>query len=277
MHDGPAGFHYGGETTAHKILRARYDWPTVFRDLHAYARKCKVCQTAAGRERKPLVPLRPVMIYRPFQQLGLDVIGEITPNSSQQHKYILTTTDYFTRWTKAIPLQKVNEDERNWHNALTNALWADRVTSKVALGNSSYFLVYGQEAILPPNITLPSLQLSQASRGTPLAFLQERINQLVRLEELRDKTRNKFRNHQMVMNRWFDRHLAADQDYQVGELVLKWDKLNEPKGKHTKFQHLWLGPFQVVENIDQGTYKLKTLCGEIEKLPLNGQNLKRNF
>ena len=109
MHDSPAGGHYGGETTAHKILRAGYYWPTMFRDSHA--RKCKVCQTTARRERKPVVPLRPVMIYRPFQQWGLDVIGEITPNSSQQHKYILTATNYCTRWTEAIPLRKVNEDK----------------------------------------------------------------------------------------------------------------------------------------------------------------------
>ena len=81
----------------------------------------------------------------------------------------------------------------------------------------------------------------------------------------------------MIVKRWFDHHLAGDKDYQVGELVLKWDKLNEPKGKHTKFQHLWLGPFQVVEKIGQGTYRLKTLQGEIEKIPVNGQHLKRYF
>ena len=75
---------------------------------------------------------------------------------------------------------------------------------------------------------------------------------------MRDKARKNFRNHQMIVKRWFDRHLAGDKGYQVGELVLKWDKLNEPKGKHTKFQHLWLGPFQVVEKIGQGIYRLKT-------------------
>jgi hypothetical protein len=46
-------------------------------------------------------PLQPVTIERPFQQWGLDVIGEINPNSSQLHKYILTTTNYFTRWTES--------------------------------------------------------------------------------------------------------------------------------------------------------------------------------
>eukprot|EP00253_Pinus_taeda_P013991 PITA_13991 len=241
------------------------------------------------------------MTYRPFQQWGLDFIGEITLNFSHQHKYILTATDYFSRWTKAIPLWKVNEDEgngvaessnknliriicksvannhRNWHNALTNALWADRVTPKVALGNSPYFLIYGQEAIFLPNITLPSLQLSQALRGAPSALLEERIHQLVRLQELRDKSRNKFRNQQMIVKRWIDHHLAGDKYYQIGELVLKWDKLNEPKGKHMKFQHLWLGPFQVVEKIVQGTYRLKNLQGETEKLLVNGQHIKIYF
>eukprot|EP00253_Pinus_taeda_P003259 PITA_03259 len=277
MHDDLAGGHYGGDTTAHKILRAGYYWTTVFRDSHAYAQKFKVCQTAAGRERKPAIPLRPIMIHRLFQQWGLDVIGEITLNSSQQHNYILATIDYFTRGTKAIPLRKVNEDERNWHNALTNALWADRVNLKIALGNSPYFLIYGQEAILPPNITLPSLQISQASRENPSSLLQKRINQLVRLEELRDKARNKFRNHQMIVKKWFDQHLPGDKDYQVGELVLKSNNLSEPKGKHTKFKHLWFGSFQVEEKIGQGTYRLKTLQGEIEKLPVNGQHLKRYF
>eukprot|EP00253_Pinus_taeda_P034769 PITA_34769 len=170
----------------------------------------------------------------------------MTPNSSQQHKYILTATDYFTRWIEAILFQKVNEDEVI---SFIEKFIINRVTPKVALGNSPYFIVYGHEAILPPNATLPSLQLSQASRGTPSVLLQERINQLMRLEELRDKAKNKFRNHQMIVKRWFDRHLAGDKDYQVGELVLKWDKLNEPKGKHMKFQHLWLGPFQVMEKI----------------------------
>eukprot|EP00253_Pinus_taeda_P020684 PITA_20684 len=279
MHDGRAGAHYGGETTAHKILRVGYYWPTVFRDLHAYARKCKVCQTTTGRERKPVVPLRSVMIYHPFQQWGLNVIDKSI--------HIRYASNYYPQGNGAAESSNKNlickihkfvtGNQRNWHNALTNALWADRVTPKVAVGNSPYFLVYGQEAFLPPNITLPSLQLSQASRGTPSALLQERINQLVRLEELRDKAINKFRNHQMTMKRWFDRHLAGHKDYQVGELVLKWDRLNEPKGKHMKFQHLWLGPFQVVENICQGTYRLKTLQGETEKIPVNGQHLKRYF
>ena len=30
LHDGPAGGHFVGDTTAHKVLRACYFWPTLF-------------------------------------------------------------------------------------------------------------------------------------------------------------------------------------------------------------------------------------------------------
>jgi hypothetical protein len=47
--------------------------------------------------------LNPVVASRPFQQWGLDFIGEIHPASSSQHRWILTTTDYFTKWIEDIP------------------------------------------------------------------------------------------------------------------------------------------------------------------------------
>ena len=39
----------------------------------------------------------------PFQQWGLDFIGEINPSSSGQHKWILVATDYFTKWIEVVP------------------------------------------------------------------------------------------------------------------------------------------------------------------------------
>ena len=102
--------HFSGDTTAHKILRAGYYWPTLFKDAHAHVKKCDICQRCNGRQAKVVGPLNPVMITGPFEQWGLDIIGEIKLNSSLQHKYILTATNYFTRWVEAIPLRKINED-----------------------------------------------------------------------------------------------------------------------------------------------------------------------
>ena len=73
------------------------DRPTLFKDAHAHVRKCDIFQRCSGRQAKAVGPLNPVMIIEPFEQWGLDIIGEIKPNSSLQHKYILTESDYFTR------------------------------------------------------------------------------------------------------------------------------------------------------------------------------------
>ena len=57
LHAGPAGGHFGGETTAHKVLKAGYYWPTLFKDAYAFARKCQECPKAGGRLKKAALPL----------------------------------------------------------------------------------------------------------------------------------------------------------------------------------------------------------------------------
>ena len=83
LHAGPVEGHFGGETTAHKVLKAGYYWPTLFKDAYAFARKCQECQRAGGRLKKAALPLQPVIIEVPFQQWGLYIVGPITPASSQ--------------------------------------------------------------------------------------------------------------------------------------------------------------------------------------------------
>jgi hypothetical protein len=111
LHDGPAGDHFGEETTAHKVLRAGYYWPTLFRDAYAHAQKFQIFQVNAGRERRLAFPLQPVTFENPFEQWGLDVVGEMNLNSSKLHKYILTASDYFSKWTEVILIEVINDTE----------------------------------------------------------------------------------------------------------------------------------------------------------------------
>ena len=55
--------------------------------------------------------LQPVLPKFPFSKWGLDFIGLINPPSSAGHVFILTTTDYFTKWTEVVPL-KHSQDEQ---------------------------------------------------------------------------------------------------------------------------------------------------------------------
>ena len=71
-----------GDTITHKILRVGYYWPNLFKDSHAYVRKCDVCHRSGGKLSKATRPLQLVTISEPFEQWGIDVIGEINMNSS---------------------------------------------------------------------------------------------------------------------------------------------------------------------------------------------------
>ena len=68
LHDGLVGGHFSKETIKHKVLRAGYYWPTLFKDTHAHARKCQICQVNVGRERTYAFPLQPITIENPFEQ-----------------------------------------------------------------------------------------------------------------------------------------------------------------------------------------------------------------
>ena len=67
--------------------------------------------------------------------------------------------------------------------------------------------------------------------------IQRRINQIIELNEVRDKAYDKVQIHQEKMKNTFDRRIKEDA-FQVDDLVLKWDAPHEEKGKHGKFDHL---------------------------------------
>jgi hypothetical protein len=80
----------------------------LFSDVCAYVKKCDKCQRFVGKQQLKYLPLKLVVVTGPFQQWGLDFIGEIHSPSSNQHKWILVATDYFTKWIEAIPVRNAN-------------------------------------------------------------------------------------------------------------------------------------------------------------------------
>ena len=110
FHEGDCGGHHSWKVTANKILRVGFKWPSLFSDVYKETMRCYQCQIFEGRKKVVSLPLNPISVEAPFQQWGLDFIGEIKPNSSRQHKWILTATDYFTKWIEAIPSQRATEE-----------------------------------------------------------------------------------------------------------------------------------------------------------------------
>lgn len=52
--------------------------------------------------------LHPVPVKSPWYHLGIDFVGPVSPPSSEGNRYILTISDYFTKftWAKALPTKE---------------------------------------------------------------------------------------------------------------------------------------------------------------------------
>jgi hypothetical protein len=70
------------------------------------------------------------------------------------------------------------------------------VTPKTSIGNSPFFIIYGREEILSPHVLVPSLQLLQKVQEEACPPLENQINALLKLEEVRMQAKNKLDQHQ---------------------------------------------------------------------------------
>jgi hypothetical protein len=90
---------------------------------------------------------------------------------------------------------------------------------------------------------------------------------------------DKVHEFQQMIKQDFDKK-ARKEDFQLGDLVLKWDAPRQDKGKNGKFESLWIiiGPFKISETFPNNTYRLYNLEGdEAFGGPINGHFLKKFF
>eukprot|EP00253_Pinus_taeda_P032705 PITA_32705 len=261
FHKGDCGGHLFWKTTANKILRVGFYWPSLFSDW------------------------------------GLDFIGEIHPASSGQHRWILTATDYFTKWIESIPTQQATDsviisflennilsrfgcpfklitdnaaafkskkmvdfcykynislghsttyhpqgnglaestnkslvniikkmleiNKKSWHKRLVNALWADRVSQKKSIGMSPFEIVYGIDAVFPTSLSVPVARLLQEAGEDPDP-MQRRINQMIHLQQTREEVFQNSLRLQERIKKIYDKK-AKSENFQLEDVVLRWD------------------------------------------------------
>jgi len=96
LHLGYCEGHFATHTTTNKIMREGYYRSSIFSHTHQYVRSCQPCQLFSRNQRLPTLSLKSMVFEAPFQQWGLDFIGEFKDKSSNGYRWVLTTTYYFT-------------------------------------------------------------------------------------------------------------------------------------------------------------------------------------
>jgi IS30 family transposase len=80
-------------------------------DCVKYQKGCEACQRFRNIQLASTGVMNSIVKILPFRGWGLDFIGEIYPGSSKGHRFILVGTDYFTKWTEAVPLRNMTHRE----------------------------------------------------------------------------------------------------------------------------------------------------------------------
>ena len=145
--------------------------------------------------------------------------------------------------------------------------------TKRSSGTSPYELVYGVEAIFPTSLGVSVMKLLQGLEEEPNE-IQRIINQLIALQEKREEVYNSNEQSQNIIKNTFDKKVK-EENFQIQDVVLKWEGRIENKGKHSKFENIWKVPFRVAAFHGNNTYILKEMDGQpCTGGPVNGRILK---
>ena len=106
-------------------------------------------------------------------------------------------------------------------------------------------MVYGTDAIFPIHLILPVAKFFQEEQGEPNDMVRRMLD-LVELQQVREQLVEKSETHQKKIKSIFDKKEKVD-NFQVGDWVLKWDAIRQDKGKHGKFDSVWIGPFVITQ------------------------------
>ena len=80
-------------------------------DCFRYYKGCEECQRFGNVQLVPAALLHPIIKPCPFRDWGLDFIGQVNPPSLKGHRFVLVATDYFIKWTEAVPLKNMTHRE----------------------------------------------------------------------------------------------------------------------------------------------------------------------
>jgi hypothetical protein len=111
VHDGICGAHPSAYKMNWLLWRAGFYWPTMMDDCVKYQKGCEACQRLGNIQFAPAGIMNSIVKLWPFRGWGLDFDGEIHPRSYKGHRFILVGTDYFTKWTEAVPFRNMTRRE----------------------------------------------------------------------------------------------------------------------------------------------------------------------
>ncbi|XP_047268875.1 uncharacterized protein LOC124898858 [Capsicum annuum] len=117
-------------------------------------------------------------------------------------------------------LIKMIENNRSWHEMLPYAFLGYRTTVRTSTGATPYLLVYGNEAVIPAEVEIPSLRIIQEAELSNDEWVRACYEQLMLIDEKRMVVVCHGQLYQHKMIHTFNKKVRA-RTFEVGQLVIK--------------------------------------------------------
>ncbi|XP_020421267.1 uncharacterized protein LOC109949604 [Prunus persica] len=171
----------------------------------------------------------------------------------------------------------LEKNPKQWHEKLSETLWAYRTSKREATGMTPYALTYGHDAILPMEIAVQSLRIAHQHDLTGEDYSQAMLLELEGLDASRIDTLNKLLAGKQAVSRAYNKRVK-NKSFEEGEIV--W-KAILPLGTHIagygKWSPTWEGPFIINQILGMGAYRLQDRDGVVHFAPINGKWLKKFY
>jgi hypothetical protein len=138
--------------------------------------------------------------------------------------------------------RKIDEHSRRWHEVLSEAFWAYRISCHRATKTSPYHLEYGQEAVLQREITAGSRRIEFQNDLTAEEYVALMSNNIEDLTELKLWSLEKIKENKAKVARAYNKKVKP-KEFQVGDLV--WEEvlpLGTKDAAYGKWSPNWHAP-----------------------------------
>jgi hypothetical protein len=145
-----------------------------------------------------------------------------------------------------------------------------RTNINKATRDTPFSLIYGAEAVLPPEIYLKSARVAHFNPEDPAEARELDTNLL---EERLNTTLSNVSKYQAALKRYYNKSVIQ-RELNIGNLVLK--KNIRTKDKH-KFSTPWEGPFIILDVTAVGAYVLAEVDGDMLPNTWNADQLRQYY
>ncbi|XP_077538135.1 uncharacterized protein LOC144150167 [Haemaphysalis longicornis] len=101
--------NHQGIVRTKQLLRERYWWPQMDRNVEEHVKHCHVCQLADKSAKPHVAPLQPVEWPEgPWQKLGMDIVG---PLDVSYPRFLVTLVDYYSKWPEVLGTNSISTED----------------------------------------------------------------------------------------------------------------------------------------------------------------------